>query len=114
MKTIKGKEYRYQGLIEILQQYELIIAEVQGEGVTMRYLFHVNLTPGLLSDKQLQQLPAILQTKHMELLARCQKEREELLAKRRPAKITEGSGNLPEGPVNYRKGPVIYRPNNTK
>ena len=79
-KTIKGKVYYYPGQIEILQQANLIIAEVQGEAPKTHYLYHVNLTPGLLSADQLAQLPAILQKKHGELLARCQKQEEELLS----------------------------------
>jgi hypothetical protein len=73
-KTLKGKVYHYPGLIEILQQAGLVIAEVQGKPPKTSYLFHVNLTPGLLTEAQIQQLPAILQKKHAELLARCQRE----------------------------------------
>jgi len=111
-KTVKGKEYQYPGLIEILQESQLAIAEVRGEGPKMRYIFHISMTPGLLTDKQLAKLPKILQTKHTELLQRCEKSQRELEAKRRPSKFQNGNrssqkqgggklpppgGNLPRG-----------------
>lgn len=84
-----GKTYRYPGLIEILQEHELIIAEVQGEGRLSRYVFHVNLTPGLLTEKQVGTLPSILQEKYAELLKRCEEEMATLRAKRRPPKFSQ-------------------------
>jgi len=112
-KTVGGKAYRYPGLIEILQEHQLIIAEVQGDGAQIHYLFHVNLTPGLLTDKQLVSLPALLQKKHAELVERCQQEQQALEAKRRPSKFkysnensssdnARGGGNLPGGAVIYQ------------
>jgi hypothetical protein len=103
--VVEDREYRYPGLIDTLQQHQLLVAEEQSEGATLRYLFHVNLTPGQLNEEQLGQLPAILQQKHAELLARCQAEQEALQAKQRPSKIEkidksaplQGSGNLPQG-----------------
>lgn len=90
-KTVGGKEYRYVGLIEILQQYELAIAEVQGEGPKMRYIFHVNLTPSLLTEEHLHKLPDLLQKKHGDLLERCEHMKRELQSKKRPSKFSETS-----------------------
>jgi hypothetical protein len=114
-KTVGGKAYRYPGLIEILQEHKLVVAEVQGDGAQIHYLFHVNLTPGLLTDKQLVSLPALLQKKHAELVERCQQEQQALEAKRRPSKFkysnenssddnARGGGNLPGGAVIYQGG----------
>lgn len=120
-KTINGKIYRYPGSIEILQAHQLLVTEMQGEGPKLRYLFHVNLTPGLLNDEQLARLPSILQKKHAELLERCAAARQELEAKRRPSKFpehgpfptttsppvevgAEGGGNLPPGGGNLPSG----------
>src|SRR4051794_2164084 len=65
---VKGKNYEYPGLIEILQNGGLVIAEIIGEGPMLRYLFHVNLTPDLLRPEQVAELPALLQSKHTEML----------------------------------------------
>jgi hypothetical protein len=114
-KKLKGKEYRYPGLIETLQQYSLVIAEVQGEAPMMRYVFHVNLTPGLLTEDQLAELPKILQKKHGELLARCEKAQKELEAKKRPPKDQKASNEgKPGGAVNYRPPAVNYHPGGGK
>jgi hypothetical protein len=90
---VKGKEYRYPGLIEVLQQHELVVAEVEGDGPMMRYLFHVNLTPGLLTGEQLAQLPGLLQRKHADLIGHCKQAIQELEAKRRPAKVSKEAGD---------------------
>jgi hypothetical protein len=103
-KTLNGKVYYYPGLIEILQQHSLVIAEVQGEPPKTHYIYHVHLTPGLLTDTQLEKLPAVLQKKHAELLMRCQKEQEVLAAKRRPPKVPKGGGNLPPRDGNLPRG----------
>jgi hypothetical protein len=95
---VKGKEYRYPGLIEALQEYKLVIAEIIGEGPMMRYVFHVNLTPGLLTGEQLRQLPAVLRRKHEELIERCQQRQSELEAKRRPPKVTTSRADPPPKP----------------
>ena len=87
IKTVKGKEYRYPGWIEVLQSYELIIAEVLGEGPKMSYTFHVNQTPGLLSQTQLSQLPPIVQKKHQALIDRVERRKKEMRAKRRRPKV---------------------------
>lgn len=83
---VKGKQYYYPGLIEILQNAGLIIAEVVGEGPMQRYLFHVNLTPDLLRPEQVAELPSLLQTKHAEMLQAHFAEMAELASRRRPAK----------------------------
>jgi hypothetical protein len=88
-KKVKGKEYKYHGWIDSLQEYNLASAEVVGEGPKMRYIFHVNLTPGLLTDHQLSQLPKRLQKKHAELIQRCEQAKRELEAKKRPSKISK-------------------------
>src|SRR4030095_225012 len=80
-KTVKGKEYRYPGLIEMLQEHKLAVAEVQGNPPKTWYLFHVNLTPDLLAPEQVAQLPTLLRKKHAELLKRCTQEQHELEAK---------------------------------
>jgi len=109
---VNGKEYRYPGLIEILQEHKLAVAEVQGEGPKMRYVFHVNMTPPVLTDDQLAQLPDVLQKKHAELLERCEQALQQMEAKRRPPKVeisppnghAEGYDNLSEGYDNLSEG----------
>jgi hypothetical protein len=86
-KTVQGKDYCYLGLIQTLQNHNLVVAEVVGEGPKMRYIFHVHVTPGLLTNEQLSQLPALLQKKHAELLARCVEDQRKLEAKKRPPKM---------------------------
>ncbi len=129
-KTVAGKVYRYPGLIEILQEHGLLVAEVLGDQTQTRYLFHVNLTPDLLTAEQVARLPALLQKKHAELVERCQQEEAALAAKRRPAKFQIsnenrsdaaplGGGNLPGAAVIYhgRGGklpPEQYPSNNTQ
>jgi hypothetical protein len=83
---VKGKSYYYPGLIEILQGGGLVIAELVGEGPMQRYLFHVNLTPDLLRPEQVAELPALLQSKHSEMLQAHFAELAELASRRRPAK----------------------------
>lgn len=86
---------KYLGWIEVLQTYELVIAEVQGEGHSLHYLFHVNLTPQLLTDKQLATLPDVLQQKHQELLEKCEHQLERLRSRRKPAKtVCEASQSV--------------------
>jgi hypothetical protein len=91
-KEVKGKAYSYPGLIQILQTHNLVIAEVSGEGPLLRYIFHVNLTPSLLTSEQLSQLPQLLQEKHQELLDRCEAERKVLEAKKKPSKLPINEG----------------------
>lgn len=86
-KIVKGKAYHYPGLIEVLQQYNLVTAEEVGEGHRMRYIFHVEMTPPMLSPNQLEQLPEVLQKKHSELLERCRDDKRKLTAKKRKAKL---------------------------
>lgn len=124
--TKADKEYKYRGLIDELQEHGLIIAEVVGEEPSTSYLFHVNLTPGLLSEKQIDALPQALQEKHGELLKRCENSVNELMAKKRISKIKdettakEGSGNLPGEGVAICQGgdgnlpPKQYQINNTQ
>ncbi|MCB0094193.1 MAG: hypothetical protein KDE50_00830 [Caldilineaceae bacterium] len=88
-KIVKGKEYYYPGLIQVLQDHNLAVAEVTGEGPKLRYTFHVNLSPGLLAEQQLEKLPEILQTKHAKLLERCAEEQKALEAKKRPPKLQQ-------------------------
>lgn len=88
-KTVQGKDYCYLGLIQTLQNHNLVVAEVVGEGPKMRYIFHVHVTPGLLTNEQLSQLPALLQKKHAELLARCVEDQRKLEAKKRPPKMDD-------------------------
>jgi hypothetical protein len=95
---VKGKQYHYPGLIEILQGAGLVIAELVGEGPMQRYLFHVNLTPDLLRPEQVAELPALLQNKHAEMLKAHFAEMAELASRRRPAKAPAAaplSQNLP-------------------
>lgn len=91
-KTVQGKDYCYLGLIQTLQNHNLVVAEVVGEGPKMRYIFHVHVTPGLLTNEQLSQLPALLQKKHAELLARCVEDQRKLEAKKRPPKMGDEGG----------------------
>jgi hypothetical protein len=92
-KMVNDKEYRYPGLIETLQEHKLVIAEVQGEPPKTRYLFHVNLTPDLLTPAQVAQLPRTLQQKHAELLNRCAQEQRALEAKKKPSRFSNSNKN---------------------
>ena len=116
-KTVKGKEYRYAGLVEVLQEHKLVVAEVQGEAPKTSYLFHVNLTPDLLTPAQLAQLPPMLQKKHAELLKRSAQAQRELEAKRKPSRFENSnknsSGKQPEGDGKFPRGVGISHPNNT-
>ena len=102
-KVVNGKEYCYLGLIQTLQSCNLVIAEVEGAGPKLRYTFHVNLTPGLLSAEQLSQLPELLQKKHAELLERCMKEQKKLEAKKQPPKM-QLSASAESAPAEPEKG----------
>lgn len=74
-KRKEGKLILYDGLMEKLQRVSLLYITVKGEGGGMRYTFHVNLTPSLLGEEQVSQLPDLLQKKHAELLERCSKKK---------------------------------------
>jgi hypothetical protein len=120
--SVNGTEYRYPGLIDLLQQHGLVIAQEVGAGPMMRYMFHVNLTPGLLSEAQLAQLPDLLQQKHKELLERCQQAIKELQAKRRPSRVQKSVEQPSEGGLAIcqrglaicRRGLAICQTNNTQ
>jgi hypothetical protein len=94
-KVVNGREYFYPGLIQILQDHNLVIATDNGEeGPKLRYTFHIHLSPGLLSPDQIAKLPKVLQTKHAQLVQRCEEEqkafeeeKKALEAKKRPPKI---------------------------
>lgn len=85
--TIEERVYAYPGLIQALQEHNLVIAEVTGEGPKLQYTFHVNLSPGLLMESQLSRLPLLLQTRHAQLLEKCDEEWKALEAKKRPSKL---------------------------
>ena len=70
-----------------------MIAEVEGDGPKLRYTFHVNMTPGLLTDENLAKLPELLQKKHSKLLERCENELRKLEAKKRPRKLPANGDN---------------------
>lgn len=86
-KIVRGKEYCYPGLIQRLQAYDLVVAEATGEGAALRYIFHVNLTPGQLTDAQAARLPDVLQKKHADLVERCALQLAQLQAKKLPPKL---------------------------
>jgi len=137
IKVVNGKEYRYPGFIETLYTHKLVVAQIEGEGPKMRYVFHVNLTPGMLTPEQLDQISPLLRKKHGELLERCAEAQRALENTQRPSRVNpppapsqnadegglvnyqKGSGKLPEGGlVNYQGGsgklPVKQQPiNNT-
>lgn len=96
IKVVKGKEYRYPGFIEILYNHKLVVAQVEGEGPKMRYVFHVNLTPGLLTDDQLSQISPLLRKKHSELIERCAEAQRALQNTQRPSKVNP-SPTPPQG-----------------
>ncbi len=128
-KTVKGKEYQYPGLIDILQEHGLVVAETRGEGHSFSYLYHVNLTPTLLSIEQIEQLPELLQRKHAELLARCEAAIAELETRKRASRfpkpdvrdtehqVREVGGKFPPGdgkrPTEDGNFPSEQHPNNT-
>lgn len=107
-KVVHGKTYTYPGLIEILQQHDLLFAREEGEGPDMRYKFDVVLTPKLLTPDQLATLPPLLQQKHAELVERCRANLENLKATRRPARVGQPEAApappVGGGSVNYRRG----------
>ena len=120
-KIVKGKKYYYPGLIQVLQDYNLVIAEVDGDGPLLRYTFHVNMTPGLLTDEQLGKLPELLQKKHAQLLERCEASQRKLEAKKRPPKLHPnddksvpkqaelqgiGNSNTPSWNFQYKQQPI--------
>jgi hypothetical protein len=115
VKKVKGKEYLYPGLIEILQRERLIIAEEVGSGPTMKYRFHVDRTPGLLTDEQVSVLPEIIRHNHETFLQRHQEKIRLLEAKKRQSKIASlqeaqsdeelgGMGNSQRGMGNSQGG----------
>lgn len=91
VRSVGDKEYNTPGLIDILQQYGLAVAEEKGKGAKLRYVFHVNLTPGVLSKEQIAQLSKRLQRKHEELLKRVSQEQEKLSEKVKRKKKRKGS-----------------------
>ena len=103
-KTVKGKEYQYPGLIDLLQEHGLVVAETRGEGHSISYLYHVNLTPTLLSPEQIEQLPELLQRKHAELLARCEAAIRELETRKRTSRFPKSDVRATEQPVEERDG----------
>ena len=103
---VKGKQYYYPGLIEILQGGGLVIAELVGEGPMQRYLFHVNLTPDLLRPEQVAELPPLLQNKHAEMLKSHFAEMAELASRRRPAKAPASSLSQEPPPPNKLQNEV--------
>ena len=127
VKRVKGKEYEYPGLIETLQNYHLIVAEVTGEEPQVKYVFHVNLTPGLLTNEQLNSLPKLLQQKHAQILDRCRQVQEDLESKKRSTRFpkeristeqNEGGGKFPPPVGNSHPGggkfpPEQHQSNNT-
>ena len=58
------------GMLDVLQEHQLVVSELIGEGPERRYIFHLQLTPSLLTPDQLACLPASLQKKHAQLVAR--------------------------------------------
>ena len=72
--TTPGKERALPGFIDALQEYDLVTAELVGEGPMQRYVFHVNLTPPLLTSEQVETLPQPMQKKHAQLLAKVTQE----------------------------------------
>lgn len=88
VKRVKGKEYFYLGFIEILQMQQLIIAEEVWNGPAMSYRFHINRTPGLLTDEQVAHLPEVIQRNHVAFLRRHEEKIRLLEAKKRTSKVT--------------------------
>jgi hypothetical protein len=58
------------GLLDVLQEHHLIICELIGAGPELRYSFHLQLTPPMLTPDQLACLPQSLQKKHTHLVDR--------------------------------------------
>ena len=107
IKRVKGKEYLYPGFIEMLQTHQLIIAEEIWNGPMMSYRFHVNRTPGLLTDEQVTQLPEVIQRNHDSFLKRHQDKIRLLEAKKRKSKIMplqEGRSDAESGGVGISQG----------
>ncbi|MDQ3248159.1 MAG: hypothetical protein M3Q45_03010 [Chloroflexota bacterium] len=114
------------GLIDVLQEHQLVTAEVRGEGPDLRYVFHVNLTPPLLTSDQLSRLPQSLQKKHEQLLTRVTETARKMaeLKTYSPVKVkptltnqktdgtsTIGASELETAPNIHEKGGVVqYHP----
>ena len=69
-KTVHGKQYTYPGLLAVLAQHGLLRYQKSDPARGGRYTFSLNLHPGPLTPDQLAALPAPLQHKHAQLLAR--------------------------------------------
>lgn len=122
VRIVDGKEYNTPGLIDVLQEHDLAVAEVKGKGAKLRYVFHVNLTPGVIPTDQLLQLPSRLQKKHAALLKRVAQEQEKLsdkVEKKKPRKKSkreqrpvegqdEGMDNVQRGMDNVHTPPGQY------
>jgi len=72
--TTPSKKRVLPGFIDVLQEHGLVTAEIRGDGPKQRYVFHVELTPPLLTADQVQQLPKPLQKRHEKLLERVSEE----------------------------------------
>jgi len=108
-KVVKGKTYEYPGIIDTLQEHGLIVAEVRGDGPKMRYIFHINLTPGQLTDAQVRRLPAQLREKHRSLIERIKGELKSLQSKKKEKRFADDvdteSAASPEAPQINRRTP---------
>jgi hypothetical protein len=104
-RTLIGRvrdDKKSKGLLQVLEGSGLLQIETRGEDST-RYLFHVRLDPGQLTDDQINQLPKPLKRRHQKLIA--------THAARRDKK-PQGGGQNPRG-VGHAQGGVGHaHPNN--
>ena len=70
------KEYRERGMLEVLQEYELLFIETYGGSpYTRSYTFKVLKNPPLLTTEHLSGLPKLLRESHRRLVERCEVDR---------------------------------------
>ena len=86
----------------MLQEHDLVFAEVTGAGPTLRYRFHVTLKPPKLTAEQVNQLPPVLRQRHEKLIERVTSSMQDFANVRtRPLKQPKGQGSgtrpLPSG-----------------
>jgi len=120
----RGQERYYPGLIDILQEYQLVFAEEIDSGPNLRYRFHVTMKPPQLKSDQVAQLSSRLQARHARLIERVLQSQSQLAALRerplkQPKQQSRGMAPIQEGvapvhPPNGTHPPKQHRSNRTQ